>query len=169
MSHHSHEIGLANLPFTRRGRKAAVQQDKDRSKRAFRQSEMQDSSISNANASAGPSNPTFSSTLSMIAPLPGTLSQQEAYTLPQSYALALSGLHDPTSQERWDRMGLLFHAIREHARTFAYPGASVAALEGVLIRMFLESPMPGGQQQVQATNSAQGGNATAGEMNGDVS
>jgi hypothetical protein len=167
MSHHSHEIGLANLPFTRRGRKAAVQQEKDRSKRAFRQSEMQDSSISNANDSGGPSNATFSSTLSMIAPLPGTLPQQQPFA--QSYAPPLHAQHDLTGQDRWDRMATLWHAIRDHARTFEYPGASVAALESVLIRMFLESPIPMVQQQVQATNPAQGGNATAGDLNGDVS
>lgn len=38
-------------------------------------------------------------------------------------------------------MATLFHTIRDHARAFEYPTASVAALETVLIRLYLESPM----------------------------
>ena len=47
------------------------------------------------------------------------------------------------SQERWDRMGVLFQSIRDHARTFDFPAPSVAALESVLIRLYLESPIGG--------------------------
>jgi len=36
---------------------------------------------------------------------------------------------------------VLFNSIREHARAYDYPGPSVAALESVLIRLYLESPM----------------------------
>ena len=38
-------------------------------------------------------------------------------------------------------MSTLFHTVREHARSFEYPQVSVAALETVLIRLYLESPM----------------------------
>jgi hypothetical protein len=38
-------------------------------------------------------------------------------------------------------MAVLFHSIRDHARGFEYPGPSVAALESVLIRLYLESPV----------------------------
>jgi hypothetical protein len=46
-------------------------------------------------------------------------------------------------QERWDRMAILFDSVRNHARTFSYPQPSVAALEGVLIRLYMESPLAG--------------------------
>ena len=38
-------------------------------------------------------------------------------------------------------MSVLFNAIREHARAYEYPTPSVVALESVLIRLYLESPM----------------------------
>lgn len=48
----------------------------------------------------------------------------------------------PLSQnEQWERMSVLFNAIREHARAYEYPTPSVVALESVLIRLYLESPM----------------------------
>jgi len=43
-------------------------------------------------------------------------------------------------------MSTLFHSIREHARGFEYPNVSVAALETVLIRLYLESPVGLGTQ-----------------------
>lgn len=48
------------------------------------------------------------------------------------------------SQERWERMETLFQSIRHHARSFEFPSPSVAALESVLIRLYLESPIAGG-------------------------
>lgn len=48
------------------------------------------------------------------------------------------------NQDRWNRMTVLFQGIREHARNYDYPAPSVAALESVLIRLYLESPMGGG-------------------------
>jgi hypothetical protein len=41
-------------------------------------------------------------------------------------------------------MSVLFESIRTHARTYEYPGPSVVALESVLIRLYLESPVGGG-------------------------
>jgi hypothetical protein len=38
-------------------------------------------------------------------------------------------------------MATMFHSVRENARTFEYPSVSIAALESVLIRMYLESPV----------------------------
>ena len=38
-------------------------------------------------------------------------------------------------------MATLFHSIRDHARTYEYPAVSVAALETILIRLYLESPV----------------------------
>lgn len=40
-------------------------------------------------------------------------------------------------------MSVLFDSIRTHARSIEYPGPSVAALESVLIRLYLESPVGG--------------------------
>jgi hypothetical protein len=45
-------------------------------------------------------------------------------------------------RERWDRMDVLYQNIRNNARQFEYPAASVAALESVLVRMYFESPIP---------------------------
>lgn len=50
------------------------------------------------------------------------------------------------SQERWDRMSVLFDSIRTHARGFEYPMPSVVALESLLIRLYLESPVGAGVQ-----------------------
>lgn len=48
----------------------------------------------------------------------------------------------PSAQnEQWERMSVLFNSIREHARAYDYPTPSVVALESVLIRLYLESPM----------------------------
>ncbi|KAG2022996.1 hypothetical protein CC2G_000702 [Coprinopsis cinerea AmutBmut pab1-1] len=237
ISQHSHEIGLANLPFTRKGRKAAVEREKE--KRAAKNATNVASTSSSPSASATgppatsvpPDPPTshltspqpmsppsqhmpqpqqhiqhvqqqsqqqqqqqqhsqtqpqqiqqvqqqvsqvqqvqqqvqpvqqvqqvvpsastsqqmtsFSSAVSMLAPLPNQpqvyATTQQTYTQPyamQGYAPIAQ--QQPMSNERWDNMNILFSTIRDHARTFEYPSASVAALETVLIRLYLESPM----------------------------
>jgi len=40
-------------------------------------------------------------------------------------------------------MSVLFNSIRTHAGAYEYPGPSVVALESVLIRLYLESPVGG--------------------------
>jgi hypothetical protein len=176
VSQHSHEIGLANLPFTRRGRKAAAQRDKDRTGR-----DASDTSTTVPTASAGvnplagtdgntagpssagppqPSN-TFGSAVSMLAPLPGQghgpypqPPQTYGYVAaPQSFA-PLSA-HPPVSHDRWENMATLFNSIRDHARGFEYPSVSVAALETVLIRLYLESPVGIGSQPMIMQNGTQ--------------
>ena len=77
--------------------------------------------------------PSFQSAISMLAPLP-SMGQMQPPPPPSV----------DMSQERWDRMGVLFQSIREHARSFEFPSPSVAALESVLIRLYLESPIAGG-------------------------
>jgi hypothetical protein len=52
-------------------------------------------------------------------------------------------------RERWDRMDVLYQSIRNNARQFEYPAASVAALESVLVRMYFESPIPTPHSQTQ--------------------
>jgi len=49
--------------------------------------------------------------------------------------------HADLSQDRWDRLAVLFETIRDHARGYDFPGASVVALESILIRLYLESPV----------------------------
>lgn len=139
-SQHSHEIGPANLPFTRRGRKAAVQQEKVQSKRAKTSSSVTPAPPSIQNSISAPTN--FS------LPLPFPQSNVPA-PFPQAqfgYQQPLMGQQQTSlaaSQERWDRMSVLFDSIRAHARALEYPIPSVAALESVLIRLYLESPMAG--------------------------
>ncbi len=61
--------------------------------------------------------------------------------------------HLDLTQERWERMSVLFQGIREHARNFEFPAPSVAALESVLIRLYLEAPViNGGMFLVSKTN-----------------
>ncbi|KAJ3985231.1 hypothetical protein F5890DRAFT_1178135 [Lentinula detonsa] len=176
-SQHSHEIGPANLPFTRRGRRAAAEADKNKSNKHIRFANDNNNSADDASTSApiaGPSTvpqtstSNYSSAVSMIAPLP---TSQNSYqpTPPQSYnyqthyqyatpAPAPAPVPPPPAQnsdafshDRWANMETLFQSVREHARTFAYPSASVAVLETVLIRLFLESPsQPGLSQQPMA-------------------
>lgn len=166
MSEHSHEIGLANLPFTKRGRKLAAEQQQSRARsRAARESSEASKTpppiapLNEASASsgAGPSNQpsqhtsmsppsagppmqTFQTAMSMVPQQP----QQPIAQPPPPQPLAPPPPPQPLAQERWDRMSVLFQGIRENARNFEYPAPSVAALESILIRLYLESPMGGG-------------------------
>jgi len=177
ISQHSHEIGLANLPFTRRGRKAVVQQEKERGRNKSvvntTDQEHQIASSSNPPSAIGvPANQlgvaSYTSAVSMIAPLPG-----QTYPNPQPYGFqptmhtypAVQPQQNPPGQERWDNMSTLFQTVREHARSFEYPPASVAALETVLIRLYLESPMGLSPQQTMGSLIQNGlrGQPTAGQ------
>jgi hypothetical protein len=151
ISQHSHEVGMANLPYTRRGRKAAVQQEKDRSRKSVVASDAEHQAMTSPQSVGAqpPSNhnaSSFNSAVSMLAPLPQTFPQPQ--TAPQPYNnyplnLQYAPVHAAPSlpHERWDNMATLFQTIREHARVFEYPPASVAALETIVIRLYLESPM----------------------------
>jgi hypothetical protein len=140
-NHHSHEVGLANLPFTRRGRKAAVQQEKSQSKRT------KTSSVTPSPMVAGSSN-SISAPPMFALPHPfATPNAPSVYPQPQfGYGPQPPPPPQPSlaaAQERWDRMSVLFDSIRTHARAYEYPGPSVVALESVLIRLYLESPVGG--------------------------
>lgn len=187
---HSHEIGEANLLFTRRGRKAAQEKGKLSSFRAnpiingssqatttspttvvattattTNPASAVTSSLHNGNgatthhnAIAGPSSVPHDPNISPALqhphhPLPGISPHHTHGSLSSAAISILAPLPPPAptapqpadaSQERWDRMGVLFASIRQHARGFEYPGPSVAALESVLIRLYLESPLGGG-------------------------
>jgi hypothetical protein len=146
---------LANLPYTRRGRKAAVQQEKDRGHKGVVGSDAEHQAM--ASSSTGPlsmgaqpqsnhSVSSFNSAVSMLAPLPGQpFPQSQPAPQPYNYAPGLQYTSVQASpalpHERWDNMATLFQTIREHARVFEYPAASVAALETIVIRLYLESPM----------------------------
>ncbi|TFK36921.1 hypothetical protein BDQ12DRAFT_686095 [Crucibulum laeve] len=164
ISQHSHEIGLANLPFTRRGRKAAVQQEKERRKSQPPTDEPNGAAVehsappvSSGSSAPGPSSapqpaPTYPPSVSMLAPLPPP--PQPAYTAapqsfgypPQQAQYAPAPAPQGFPQERWDNMVTLFNSVRDHARVFEYPLPSVTALETVLIRLYLESPVGLGAQ-----------------------
>lgn len=146
MSQHSHEIGPANLPFTRRGRKAAVQRDKERSQKETTSTDPSPAPGATTNAIASPSSGSlFSSAVSMLAPLPGQPQYQQHP--PSSFGYApMTGYGPPPvhpTHDRWENMATLFHSVRENARGFEYPPVSVAALESILIRLYLESPPVG--------------------------
>ena len=145
---HSHPIGPENLPYTRRGRKAANLAEKDRT-RIKRTGSPDPNQMNVASTSTAPqpdaavanavSN--FTSAVSMLAPLPGQSFPPAPPTQPFSYPPTVEyGIQVP-DQGRWDNMGNLFQTVREHARSYNYPAASVAALETVLIRLYLESPI----------------------------
>ncbi|KXN88741.1 hypothetical protein AN958_06608 [Leucoagaricus sp. SymC.cos] len=199
VSQHSHEVGLANLPFTRRGRReaAATKTEKDKTKPTSTQvsentvvsgttsvpsaavatnATNEQSVAPSANVSPQPAasvppsaSTSFSTAVSMLAPLP----PQGAYPVspPQTYSYTTPApppppqlayppvppahpapapplqplIPTPTAtslaNDRWENMATLFQSIREHARSFEYPGPSVAALETILIRLYLESPV----------------------------
>jgi len=192
LSQHSHEIGLANLPFTRRGRRekdaATMKFDKDKPNMTLTQAQTHDndcasratslppcsatnndhSATSSADVSPQPTMPispaasnSFSTAVPMLAPLP----PQNAYPVPpqQTYTYLSPAPPSqvtytpapPASQsqpilaptptnlmnDRWERMSTLFQSIREHARNFDYPSPSVAALETILLRLYIESPV----------------------------
>ncbi|KAG7098974.1 hypothetical protein E1B28_000861 [Marasmius oreades] len=151
ISQHSHEIGLANLPFTRKGRKAAAEQQ--RTPRRQRQTS-DDNSTAPTLAPAQPPPPpppananAFSSGVLVPPPpppqyAPGPPAAGQPYYQHSYPYQPLQPLppNPEVGQDRWQNMETLFHSIREHARTFSYPVASIAALESVLLRLFLESP-----------------------------
>jgi hypothetical protein len=165
---HSHPIGPENLPFTRRGRKAANVADKDRGRNKSTTSDQSQPMNNVASTSTAPQSdatiPTappssFTSAVSMLAPLPGQNFTPASQTQTFSYPPAVEyGIQGP-NQERWDNMGTLFQTVRDHARSYNYPAASVAALETVLIRLYLESPIgtipPSMINRTQAQPSAQ--------------
>lgn len=175
---HSHEIGEANLMFTRRGRKAAQEKGKLNALRSTSVASSSGQATSPDLATTGATTTTTTMTptpngiisSSPVQPhdpralSPSTLQQHlhhhhhhphsnlpphPNHTIPSSLVAPLpsaSAAPPPpqssdVSQERWDRMAVLFASIRQHARGFEYPTPSVAALESVLIRLYLESPI----------------------------
>ncbi|KAJ3863183.1 hypothetical protein EV359DRAFT_73731 [Lentinula novae-zelandiae] len=175
-SQHSHEIGPANLAFTRRGRRAAAEAEKTKSNKHIRFAN-DTNSVNDASTSTSIAGPSaipqslpannYTSAVSMIAPLPATQnpyqttpSQSYNYQTQYQYASTPAPVPPPVpvpppqssndgfSHDRWANMETLFQSVREHARTFAYPSASVAVLETVLIRLFLESPSQPGMARM---------------------
>lgn len=180
ISEHSHEIGPANLPYTKRGRRTQVIPDNSQDQETVTEStELPESpspvaspnNIVSATVGTGPSNsssPVMSAPpppppLPQVSPALNHVAPQHTYQTPIAMYVAPPQLppqppqqqrhpqHPPPvatplpqialAQERWDRMSVLFQGIRDNARTFDYPGPSVAALESILIRLYLESPI----------------------------
>ncbi|KAJ7631182.1 hypothetical protein FB45DRAFT_917749 [Roridomyces roridus] len=162
VSQHSHETGLANLPFTRRGRKAAAQQEKETGSSRKQAKVNHGASPGGSGAAAAAVIPDTApqdvtgnqateqqqmNAISMLAPLPPqpVYNQQPHYPnvpyAPPVVPAAPSA--SSLSHDRWENMATLFETARGHARTFEFPMASVAALESILIRLYLESPVAG--------------------------
>lgn len=203
---HSHEIGIANLPFTRRGRRAQVEQEKARSVR--RRSEVNNeqgrASVS-ASAAVTPvavqrldepdlhsmtpelqdpppeqtidpvlfaHDPTtqFTSMTQPVQPvhqMPPTPAPPQPQQMmapppppqpaPLPQVTQITQLHHPQAltqddQARWDRMSVLFEHVRNAARTFEHAPPSVAALETILVRMYLEGPLNGAGHMSRSSN-----------------
>ncbi|KAJ7651723.1 hypothetical protein DFH06DRAFT_1475733 [Mycena polygramma] len=152
ISQHSHEIGLANLPFTRRGRKAAVQQEKSRKQPKL----THPSSVSSPSGSQPP--PVASTSRAQ------TTEQFSNCDLYASATTSSPGYVSPTDHlpirdtgrcsvgfailfrtTAWENMATLFESVRGHARTFDYPTASVACVgDGTHPIIFGESCYDGG-------------------------
>jgi hypothetical protein len=151
------------LPFTRRGRKAQVEAQKARSEARRRSASNKNRAQSGSQASSQPEDTapspshdqrdesiieqSLSAPSPAPAPTPIPTPVQPAASTSISQIAPLPQLFEPPgvsvndSRERWERMGVLFESVRNHARTYNYPQPSVAALEGVLIRLYLESPL----------------------------
>jgi hypothetical protein len=146
-SEHSHPIGEANLMFTKRGRKAMA--EKHGSKPAF-------NSVPVSQTSSSPTNSQVDQQQQVSPPLPGPFPPQTvaapappAFQPPQPQpqpGFAPNGgqyqLHQIPIQDRWDNMTALYTSIRETARSVMYDPGAVAALETLLLRMYLDSPTP---------------------------
>jgi len=174
-SQHSHPVGPANLPFTRRGRKAAALQEKERNRNravsstndeapppvapahSVADTETNDpDQDATTSATVQPQPPTRppSSTAAFAPPI-AIMTPQAQNTLQPPPSPFVYSVAAPTqsfippqnlSHDRWENMATLFQSIRESARTFEYPNASVALLESTLIRLYLESPLNFGPQ-----------------------
>ncbi|KAI0003665.1 hypothetical protein BJV74DRAFT_810859 [Russula compacta] len=186
VSQHSHETGLANLSFTRRGRRAqaaakssavgpnpAVPEASPSQPRGpspplnpitgqIATTMRTQSELSSAFSTPYPHFPSMSmplpqglgaviplptsapSTASALAPAPAPAPAPAAlpFRMPSSTQAVVRGDRERMERERWDRMDVLYQTIRNNARQFEYPAASVAALESVLVRMYFESPLP---------------------------
>ena len=82
---------------------------------------------------AGPSSAPAPAPVAAPSPLP--------FPAPSQTQAAVGTDRARMERERWDRMDVLYQSIRNNARQFEYPAASVAALESVLVRMYFESPL----------------------------
>lgn len=124
---HSHETGPANLPFTRKGRKAMNSRGK------AKQTPGDEPFVTlTPEAVAGPS--TASTPSEAPSPEAGPSNHVSGVALPPPHANAAplptqSSQNAEGLQQRWDRMGVLFESVRNHARQFSFPPDSVSALE----------------------------------------
>ncbi|KII94111.1 hypothetical protein PLICRDRAFT_101062 [Plicaturopsis crispa FD-325 SS-3] len=167
VNQHSHEIGPANFPFTRRGRKAVADNEKGTKRPRADGGSSTPPPPSAGPSSVAPSHPPAYAPM-MAAPPQAYPPPSQHFVNPQQPPNSLA-----VSQDRWDRMAVLFSSIRENARAFEYPGPSVVALESVLIRLYLETPVgqsaqqPPGMQPQAMQNQNPGGSASAHGLNGN--
>jgi len=79
-------------------------------------------------------------------PVPAPTPAPHPFPVPSPNQAVATNERERMERERWDRMDVLYQSIRNNARQFEYPAASVAALESVLVRMYFESPIPAPNQ-----------------------
>ena len=183
VSQHSHDIGLVNLPFTRRGRRAQAASkgavagsnssvpppSPSQSGRSCLQPNQSTGQVGTSMRTQTEITHTFSSSyphfpsMSMPipqgfgaatplpatssapappVPVPATTPVPHPFPVPSPNQVVATNERERMERERWERMDVLYQNIRNNARQFEYPVASVAALESVLVRMYFESPIP---------------------------
>ncbi|KAG9082507.1 hypothetical protein FS749_006802 [Ceratobasidium sp. UAMH 11750] len=69
----------------------------------------------------------------------------------------------PTPHDRWERLAVLFRSVHAHALTFDYPNDSVSALESMLVRLYLESPLVGSILRDEGANMGEMGMGALGD------
>lgn len=149
VSQHSHEIGLANLPYTRRGRREAAGRPRESTADPDDDSPSQElASTPSVPRAIAPASPPMRAQApqhpaSFASPYPHfpSMSMPVPVGFGATPQMSGGGERERIERERWDRMETLFQGIRNNARQFEYPPPSVAALESVLMRMYFESPL----------------------------
>ncbi|KAF8140457.1 hypothetical protein EV363DRAFT_1426864 [Boletus edulis] len=145
VAEHSHPIGLANLPFTRRGRRAAVEAEKAKSKRTAQAvvpaSTEASTSSSAAVAAQTPQPHADSVPLECASGALATPVSALSWSAWRQRPVSSDGAYDLGPERAVGTYDGAFNSVREHARAYDYPAPSVVALETVLVRLYLESPM----------------------------
>lgn len=144
---HSHEIGEANLMFTKKGRRAAQEAEHPTSTKKKRKDEDRDHG---ANGVTSASNTTGTFT-AHSAPLPNIYAQAQAQVQAQPAVQAPIVPEAPSvaAQERWDRLTNIFNMVRDGGRLIQYSEGNMATLETCLLRLYTEIPVVAPQGMMQ--------------------
>jgi len=154
---HSHAVGDANLPFTRRGRRMEAAKQKVKTQGFGEENANDDEELPRLNAVQTQATPRLQQQptpqpVSVPVPVPvaAQAPAQAQAPAPAPAPAPATPVVQPRpvqvqqtgQQEVFDRLEVLFQNIRSNSRGgYEYPGASVVALETVLLRLYLEGPM----------------------------